>query len=164
MKHHDITIKSLIKSAAAAITVTALLFLCAACGSASSGGSGSADKSSADKSGVRYTHISMDEAQEMIESGEPDKDYILLDTREVNVYNHDHIPGAICIPEPDISALDNDAEIPELPDKDQKIIVYCQFGGVSKIAAEKLCDMGYTNIYEFDGMDYWKGDVESNME
>lgn len=109
---------------------------------------------------ARYTHLSMEDAQKMIESGTPGEDYILLDTRQLNVYKHDHIPGAICIPDTDITSLANDAVIEELPDKDQKIIVYCQFGGVSKVAAEKLCDMGYTNIYEFDGMDYWEGEVE----
>ena len=129
-----------------------------ACGTDKKDASDSGNKSADIE--ARYTHLSMDEAQEMIESGKPGKDYILLDTREVNVYNHDHIPGAICIPEPEISKLDNDAQIKELPDKDARIIVYCQFGGVSKIAAEKLCDMGYTDIYEFDGMDYWEGEVE----
>lgn len=134
------------------------LFALTACGSDKKDTSDSGSKGSDIE--VRYTHLSMEDAQKMIESGKPGEDYILLDTREVNVYNHDHIPGAICIPEPEISALDNDAQIKELPDKDATIIVYCQFGGVSKIAAEKLCDMGYTDIYEFDGMDYWEGEVE----
>ena len=109
---------------------------------------------------ARYTHLSMEDAQAMIEAGTPGEDYILVDTRQVNVYKHDHIPGAICIPDTDITALSNDDEIAELPDKNQKIIVYCQFGGVSKVASEKLCDMGYTDVYEFDGMDYWNGEVE----
>ena len=120
---------------------------------------GNAESSDGGKA-ARYTHLSMEDAQEMIESGTPGKDYILLDTRQLNVYKHDHIPGAICIPDTEITSLSNDDEIKELPNKDETIIVYCQFGGVSKIAAEKLCDMGYTNIYEFDGMDYWEGEVE----
>jgi len=142
-----------------------LMFSLASCGGGSSGAdnaSGAADESSqsAGTMDARYTHLSMEDAQAMIESGTPGKDYILLDTRQVNVYKHDHIPGAICIPDTEITSLANDDEIPELPDKDQTIIVYCQFGGVSKVASEKLCDMGYTNIYEFDGMDYWEGEVE----
>ena len=134
-----------------------LIMVLTGCGEQSSDGVDSASNKGVD---VRYTHLSMEDAQEMIESGTPGEDYILLDTREMNVFKHDHIPGAICIPEPEISALSNDDAIEELPDKDQKIIIYCQFGGVSKVAAEKLCDMGYTNIYEFDGMDYWNGEVE----
>jgi rhodanese-related sulfurtransferase len=139
-----------------------LMFALAACG-----GSGSSDPAGGDQAGdsggtmdARYTHLSMEDAQAMIESGTPGEDYILLDTRQLNVYKHDHIPGAICIPDTEITSLPDDAEIEELPDKDQKIIVYCQFGGVSKVASEKLCDMGYTNVYEFDGMDYWEGEVE----
>ena len=142
------------------IAMVISVMVLASCGKSAPGSAESGGTSESTDVDVRYTHVSMDEAQEMIEAGTPGEDYILLDTRELNVYNHDHIPGAICIPEPEISALDNDAAIKELPDKDAKIIVYCQFGGVSKIAAEKLCDMGYTNIYEFDGMDYWEGEVE----
>lgn len=132
----------------------------------SCGGSGGSSDTSGDSGqeagtmDARYTHLSMEDAQAMIESGTPGEDYILLDTRQLNVYKHDHIPGAICIPDTEITSLPDDAEIEELPDKDQKIIVYCQFGGVSKVASEKLCDMGYTNVYEFDGMDYWEGEVE----
>lgn len=139
------------------MVILLLMLLLASCGIASGGSSGSSDGDSMD---TRYTHISMEEAQAMIEEGTPGVDYILVDTRQLNVYKHDHIPGAICIPDTDITSLTDDARIAELPDKSQKIIVYCQFGGVSKEASEKLCDMGYTNVYEFDGMDYWEGEVE----
>lgn len=135
-----------------------MLLLCACSGNSSE--TGQEDSSPAGNLDARYTHMTMEEAQEMIEAGTPGEDYMLLDTRQENVYRHDHIPGAICIPDTEITSLSDDDTIEQLPDKDQKIIVYCQFGGVSKIAAEKLCDMGYTNIYEFDGMDYWNGEVE----
>lgn len=140
-----------------------MLVSCSGSGEASepqeaAGGSGTPLPVSED---ARYTHISEDEARELIE--ESGKDFILVDTRTAAIFKHDHIPGAICIPDTDITALDNDAEIPQLPDKDQMIIVYCQYGGVSKIVAEKLCDMGYTNVVEFDGMDYWEGEVESDL-
>ena len=111
---------------------------------------------------ARYTHLSMEDARVLIE--ESGEDFILVDTRTKAIYKHDHIPGAICIPDTDITDLSNDDTVPGLPDKDQMIIVYCQFGGVSKIAAEKLCDMGYTNVVEFDGMDYWEGEVTSGEE
>lgn len=144
--------------------LSVLLISATACSSGVSGSNSDTEaaegSSTSDAMSARYTHLSMEDAQDMIESGTPGSDYILLDTRQLNVYKHDHIPGAICIPDTEITSLSNDDDIPELPDKDSVIIVYCQFGGVSKIAAEKLCDMGYTNIYEFDGMDYWKGEVE----
>lgn len=143
------------------VFLTVLMMSLAACGGpGESGGSSEDAGQEAGTMDARYTHLSMEEAQEMIEAGTPGEDFILLDTRQLNVYKHDHIPGAICIPDTEITSLANDAEIKELPDKNQKIIVYCQFGGVSKVASEKLCDMGYTDVYEFDGMDYWKGEVE----
>ena len=42
-----------------------------------------------------------------------------------------------------------------LPDKDQLILVYCRSGRRSKIAAEALEEMGYTNIKEFGGINDW---------
>ena len=147
--------------AALLLAVLSLLIMAlASCGGGSSAGDSPDESAPAGTMDARYTHLSMEDAQAMIEAGTPGEDYILLDTRQVNVYKHDHIPGAICIPDTEITSLSNDDVIEELPDKEQKIIVYCQFGGVSKVASEKLCDMGYTNVYEFDGMDYWEGDIE----
>jgi len=163
MKTMIITKRTCADPVRAAMLPALLLFLMlmlTACGGSPGTGSNDENSSSGSIADARYIHLSMEEAQSMIESGTPGEDYILLDTRQENVFKHDHIPGAICIPDTEITVMADDDTIPELPDKDQKIIVYCQFGGVSKIAAEKLCDMGYTNIYEFDGMDYWKGEVE----
>jgi rhodanese-related sulfurtransferase len=100
-----------------------------------------------------YRQISMDEAVEMMkkESG-----YIILDVRRPDEYAEGHIPGAINLPNEDIGV----AEIPELPDKSQLILVYCRSGRRSKEAAEKLVKLGYTNIVEFGGILDWKGEIE----
>ena len=66
------------------------------------------------------------------------------------------IPGAIVVP----NELIEDAEIPELPRKDQLILVYCRSGRRSKIAAEALVELGYTNIKEFGGIIDWPYEVE----
>ena len=66
-----------------------------------------------------------------------------------------HIPGAINIPNESIAA----AEIPELPDKDQLILVYCRSGNRSKQASAKLVALGYTNIVEFGGIIDWPGET-----
>ena len=47
-----------------------------------------------------------------------------------------------------------------LPDKDQLILVYCRSGRRSKIAAEALVELGYTNIKEFGGIIDWPYEVE----
>ena len=47
-----------------------------------------------------------------------------------------------------------------LPDKEQLILVYCRSGRRSKIAAEALVKLGYTNIKEFGGIIDWPDEVE----
>lgn len=46
-----------------------------------------------------------------------------------------------------------------LPDKDKLILVYCRSGKRSKIAAEALAGLGYTNIKEFGGIIDWQYDT-----
>ena len=50
-------------------------------------------------------------------------------------------------------------DIPELPDKDQLILVYCRSGNRSKQASEKLVKLGYTNIIEIGGINSWPGET-----
>lgn len=100
-----------------------------------------------------YRQISMDEAVKMMRD---EKDYIILDVRRPDEYAEGHIPGAINVPNEEIGT----AEIAELPNKSQLILVYCRSGRRSKEAAEKLIKLGYTNIVEFGGILDWKGEKE----
>ena len=84
-------------------------------------------------------------------------DFVLLDVRTQEEYASGHIPGAICIPNETIGS----EEIPELPDKEQLILVYCRSGNRSKQASEKLVKLGYTNIVEFGGINDWTGETVS---
>jgi phage shock protein E len=43
-----------------------------------------------------------------------------------------------------------------LPDKNAEILVYCRSGNRSRQASDKLVKMGYTNIYDFGGLNTWK--------
>ena len=97
------------------------------------------------------------EAQEMMET---ETDYIILDVRTREEYESAHIPGAICVPNEDIGT----EEVPELPDKEQLILVYCRSGNRSKQASEKLAALGYTNIVEFGGINSWTGETVSGSE
>ena len=99
-----------------------------------------------------YRQITMDEAVTLIESEE---NYIILDVRTLEEFKEKHIPGAICIPNETI----NTEEPTALPDKEQLIMVYCRSGNRSKQAAQKLADMGYTNIVEIGGINDWTGEV-----
>ena len=82
---------------------------------------------------------------------------IILDVRTAQEYSEKHIPGAINIPNETIGTED----IPELPDIEQLILVYCRSGNRSKQASEKLVKLGYTNIVEFGGINDWTGETVS---
>jgi len=99
-----------------------------------------------------YTQISMDEAVTMMEE---ETDYIILDVRRPDEFADKHIPNAINVPNETIG----EDEIPELPNKDQIILVYCRSGNRSKQASKKLAALGYTKVYEFGGINDWKGET-----
>ena len=104
-----------------------------------------------------YRQINMDEAIAMMEA---ESDYIILDVRTPEEFGEKHIPGAINVANETIGS----EEIPELPDKDQLILVYCRSGNRSKQASEKLVALGYTNIIEFGGINDWPGEVVTGAE
>ena len=99
-----------------------------------------------------YRQIGAAEAAEIMAK---ESDYIILDVRTQEEFETAHIPGAICIPNETIGT----DEIPELPDKNQLILVYCRSGNRSKQASEKLVKLGYTNIVEFGGINAWTGET-----
>ena len=100
-----------------------------------------------------YRQVSQEEAAALMASEE---DYVLLDVRTPTEFAEGHIPGAVCLPNETIGT-DN---IPQLPDKDQLILVYCRTGRRSKDAARKLSDLGYTQVVEFGGISTWEGPIE----
>ena len=103
---------------------------------------------------IEYRQISMADAVIMMET---ESNYIILDVRTAEEFAEKRIPGAINVPNENIG----DSDIPELPDKDQLILVYCRSGRRSKLAAEKLCALGYTNVVEFGGINDWRGETVS---
>ena len=101
---------------------------------------------------VGYTQIPQELAKEMMRA---DDSLVVVDVRTQEEYAEGHIPGAVCVPNESIV----DAQPAELPDLEQTILVYCRSGRRSKEAAQKLADMGYTNVYEFGGIIDWNGEV-----
>ena len=106
----------------------------------------------AKSSEATYRQITMEEAVTMMEE---ESGYIILDVRTAQEYSEKHIPGAINVANESIGTED----IPELPDKDQLILVYCRSGNRSKQASEKLMKLGYTNIVEIGGINSWPGET-----
>lgn len=99
-----------------------------------------------------FLNITVEEAKKLMDSEE---DRIILDVRSREEYDQGHIPGAILIPDTEIEAKAADL----LPDKEQLILVYCRSGRRSKLAAQSLADLGYTNIREFGGILDWPYEV-----
>lgn len=78
--------------------------------------------------------------------------FVIVDVREADEYAAGHIANAVLVP---LSGLEK-AATEKIPDKTQLLLVYCRSGRRSKIAAEKLAQMGYTNIKEFGGIIDWQ--------
>ncbi len=102
---------------------------------------------------MTYTSITMEEAKDIFQNS---GDYIILDVRRADEFSEGHIPGAVNYANEDI--LQDKPEV--LPDLEQTIYVYCRSGRRSKEAADKLVQMGYTNIIEIGGILDWNGELE----
>ena len=103
--------------------------------------------------GAVYVNITAEEAKQIMDSEEG---YIILDVRTQEEYEEGHIPGATQISHEEITEKAEEV----LTDKDQLILVYCRSGRRSKIAAEALVELGYTNIKEFGGILDWPYEIE----
>ena len=99
-----------------------------------------------------YEQITGAQAKKLMDT---EGDYIIIDARTTEEFDEGHIEGAILIPEYEIAERAED----ELPRKDQLILVYCRSGRRSKIAAEALVDLGYTNVKELGGIIDWEYDI-----
>ena len=103
--------------------------------------------------GAVYVNITAEEAKQIMDTEEG---YIILDVRTQEEYDEGHISGATQISHEEITEKAEEV----LTDKDQLILVYCRSGRRSKIAAEALMELGYTNIKEFGGIINWPYEVE----
>ena len=75
---------------------------------------------------------------------------VLLDVRNQDEYDAEHIGGSLLIP---VSELET--RLSELPDKDAVIIVYCKAGARSATAYSILAAHGYVNVYDMQKVGNW---------
>ena len=101
-----------------------------------------------------YEQITQEAAKEMMDT----QDVIILDVREQEEYDSGHIPGAVLLP---VGTIDEDTAAEVIPEKDATLLVYCRSGNRSRTAASALAKLGYTNIYEFGGINTWPYETES---
>ena len=57
--------------------------------------------------------------------------------------------------------IDEDTAAEVIPEMDSTVLVYCRSGNRSKTASSALAELGYTNIYEFGGINTWPYETES---
>lgn len=75
------------------------------------------------------------------------KNIILIDVRTKDEFMYNHLDGAINIPLHEI----NQKIGRYTNNKNDVIIVYCEYGGRSKKAVNKLNKIGFVNVYNLDG-------------
>lgn len=96
----------------------------------------------------KYVRITQEEAKEMMNK----ENTIILDVRTKAEYDEGFIENAVLLPVTDIKERAEEV----LPDKNTTILVYCRSGNRSKTASKELINLGYTNVYDFGGINSWK--------
>lgn len=96
----------------------------------------------------KYVRITQEEAKEMMEK----EDTIVLDVRTKAEYDEGYIENAVLLPVTNIKERAEEV----LPDRNTTILVYCRSGNRSKTASKELINLGYTNVYDFGGINSWK--------
>ena len=80
---------------------------------------------------------------------------LLLDVRTPEEYRESHIPGSENVPLLQLEDLYSVVE-----KEDTALYVYCYSGSRSRMAADQLIDMGYTNVHNIGGIVSYRGKVE----
>ena len=117
-------------------------------------GCSSTNTNSSENSENSYRQISQEEAKEMMDQL---ADVVILDVREQDEFDSGHIPGAVLLP---VGTITEDSAAAVIPETDTTVLVYCRSGNRSKTASDALVKLGYTQIYEFGGINTWPYDVE----
>ena len=103
---------------------------------------------------MTYKMVSMAEGLEIAKNN---PNAIIVDVRHDDEYKAGHIPEAVLLT---METITEETAANVLPDKSQMILIYCRSGRRSKIAAQTLLELGYTNLIEFGGILDYKGKVE----
>ncbi|MEH7086872.1 sulfurtransferase TusA family protein [Neobacillus drentensis] len=110
-------------------------------------------KSSNDESNER-NHPNVINNEELEKKLDSNENIVVIDVREAVEYAFNHIPNAISIPLGELEERINEVN------KQDQIIVVCQTGNRSDLAAQKLVDKGFTNVINVvPGMSQWTGDT-----
>lgn len=118
----------------------------------SSGGGTGISASEGQTSEAPHYHVIS--TKEMVDLTHSQKPIFILDARTVEYRNGKRIPGAKYVP---YTATDQEI-VDAIPSKSSYVVVYCssQKCPASKYLADRLVNMGYSNVYKYpDGLDGW---------
>lgn len=94
---------------------------------------------------TRIAFMGMDELRDRIASGKPG--LTVVDVREADAYAAGHVPGAIHVPRGQLELRADTV----FPDPRERMVVYCEFGKISTLAAGTLRQMGFLGAAALDG-------------
>jgi len=95
--------------------------------------------------------MSLSELRDRLDS--PDSELRVLDVRERDAYEAGHVPGALSLPRGQLELRVNEA----LPDPTVRIVVCCEVGRISTLAANTLHAMGFQRAVALDdGLQAWR--------
>lgn len=101
---------------------------------------------------TEYKKITSLQAKEMMDQN---ADILILDVRSQEEFDTGHIKNALLIPDNEITEKAESI----LGDKSATILVYCRSGRRSELAANALVELGYSNVYDFGGINDWTYDI-----
>jgi rhodanese-related sulfurtransferase len=90
-------------------------------------------------------------AQQLVAAGA-----VVLDVRTPAEFEAGHIPGARLLPYDQVAG-----RAAELPAKDRPVLLYCRTGRRTALAASALAQLGYTRVYDLQGLSNWSGPLEA---
>ena len=100
-----------------------------------------------------YQQITQEAAKVMMDTQE----VVILDVRDQHEYDSGHILNAVLLP---VGTITEDTAAAVIDNLDTVVLVYCRSGNRSKTASQALADLGYTNVYEFGGINDWPYEIE----
>lgn len=96
-----------------------------------------------------FVAIDFKKAKEIIDNEEK---CLILDVREEEEYITGHAVNAELLP---VDAIDYKSAEEIIPSKNIPVMVYCRTGSRSRLAAKKLCELGYTRVYDLGSLSGW---------
>ena len=129
-----------------------IIFFAALCLLSGCGGQGSTQEETVV---AAFQQISQEEAKTIMSTNQ---NAVVLDVRTQEEYDSGHIKGAVLLP---VDAITEESAGEVIPTKDTQVLVYCRSGNRSVTASKALAQLGYTEVYEFGGINTWPYETET---